>query len=233
MRKAAAATLIVVCLANCTASRGFDRGKLRASMSGQRYVVTDEDVSKVLKLKKQLHIPFRLAIYLAPPAALAGYYAAPQWRWSDRDRDQMQSFGDELKRYGLISSALMLHEGIVQGQDLKSIRLAAARAGAEAVLVVRGGVDNDHYNNWMGPLYIALVTALIVPGSELESLFMANAALWDVGNEYLYLAAESEGTSSQTRPAAYINERTATAEAKQLAIGGLLKELLARFSGLR
>jgi len=233
MRKSLLVALIAASLAACTPSRGFDRGKLRASLGDQQYVVSDEDVGKALKLEKQLRIPFRLAIYLAPPVSAERYHAPDQWRWSPRDREQMQHLGDELKRYGLISSALMLHDGIVQGQDLKSLRLAAARAGGDAVLVVRGTADTDRYNNWMGPLYIALVTALIVPGSELDSLFMTNAALWDVGNEYLYLAAEAEGAASQTRPAAYISERTAVAEAKQQAVDGLIKELLDRFSNLR
>ena len=60
-----------------------------------------------------------------------------------------------------------------------------------------------HYINNLGWSYLLLLPTLFVPGSQADTLFFANATLWDVRNEFLYLTAETEATSSITYVAAF------------------------------
>ena len=83
-------------------------------------------------------------------------------------------------------------------------------------------------------LMIVLLMApmLLVPGSELDIVFHLSAEMWDVRNEYLYMAAEAEGEAHQSRPVVFIDEASATAAGHGRAINLLVKELQGRLDGL-
>jgi hypothetical protein len=131
-----------------------------------------------------------------------------------------------------LATLCVIGDSLTEGKDNKAIRLAAARAGADAVLVVGGVSDVDRYNNPLGATYVLLVTPLFVPGTVADGLFMVSASLWDVRNQYLYLSIEAEGTSSQTLPAFFVNEQQLVKDAKSDAMKALHKELAARLGKL-
>jgi hypothetical protein len=120
----------------------------------------------------------------------------------------------------------------LSGTDLKSLRLAAAQHGADALLVVSGIKDTDSFTNNWGWTYIALVTALFVPASETDVLFMSRAAMWDVRNQYLYMTAEAESLQKQTKPAAFTDERGLTETAKNESVNKLREEISKMMAGL-
>lgn len=221
------AVLLILLLTACASSRGFDRGTLREQLSGQQQV-TEDEIKKVLELKPQLPAPFRLAVYFTPPAADWRY--GQSWYWTGEDKETLLEFGTALKNKGVISDLVPLGGYLVEGGDNKAIRLAAARAGADAVLVVNGSSDVDRYNNELGLTYLLLVTPFFVAGSEADALFLANATLWDVRNQYLYLAVEGEGTAKEVKPAYYINEKRLVNEARTAALANLKGELLTRLA---
>ena len=55
-----------------------------------------------------------------------------------------------LKNNGVLSDPFVIDVGSVEGTEIRAIRLSAARAGADAVLVVRGTGRTDHYNKPLG-----------------------------------------------------------------------------------
>lgn len=225
------AVLLILLLTACASSRGFDRGTLREQLSAPQQV-TEDEIKKVLELKPQLPAPFRLAVYFTPPAP--GWQAGQNWNWSGEDKEQLLAIGTELKGKGVISEIVPLGGYLVEGSDNRAIRLAAARAGADAVLVVNGTSAVDRYNNDLGLTYLLLVTPFFVAGTEADALFLANATLWDVRNQYLYLALEGEGTAKEVKPAYYINEKRLVTAARATALSNLKDELvtrLARVSG--
>lgn len=73
---------------------------------------------------------------------------------------------------------------------------------------------------------------LFAPGNDLRVDFATHAELWDVRNEYLYLAAEAEARSEQRRAFPYIDLETADAEAQNASLDLLIKELHKRFGRL-
>jgi len=216
--------LLVLGLAACSTSRGFDRGNLRA-LSADQKVVTEEDIAKAFALKPQLPAPFRLAVYFSPKA-----YGS--WRWRGDDKDRLLQMGAELKSRKIISDMVVIDDYILEGDGRKAVRLAAARAGADAVLIVNGSSDIDRYNNALGATYVLLVTPLFVPGTVADGLFIANASMWDVRNQYLYLSAEAEATASETRPAFFIEEAHVIKEAKAEALSVLAKKLSGQLSSM-
>ena len=219
--------LLVVTITACASSRGFDRSNLRNQMIDQK-VVTEEDIKRALELKPQLPTPFRLAIYFAPPKS--GSPRRNSWKWVGEDKDKVLEIAPELKNKKVISDVFVIPDSIVEGKDNKAIRLGAARAGADAVLIINGISDVDRYNNILGPLYIFLLTLVFIPGTEADALVMIDAAMWDVRNQYLYLSAEAEATAKETRPAFFVEESRVIKVAKTEALAALKKELEARLA---
>lgn len=226
MRKLGAVVLVLM-LTACSSSRGFDRGTLRGQIFEQKQV-TEEDIKRVLELRPQLPSPFRLAIYFTSPSANWRYGST--WSWLDEDKDALLALGTELKNKGVISDVFVISDYIVEGSDNKAIRLAAARAGADAVLIVNGVGDIDRYNNTLGYTYILLITPFFIPGTQADGFFLANASLWDVRNQYLYLSAEGEGTARDTKPALFIDEKRIIKSAKSTALANLKAKLSSRLA---
>ncbi|MSM41563.1 MAG: hypothetical protein GJT30_18260 [Geobacter sp.] len=221
------AVLLVLMLTACASSRGFDRGNLRGQIPDQQRV-TEEDIQRVLELKPQLPSPFTLAIYFVSPSTGSCY--GNNWNWLSEDKDTLQSLEAELKGKGILSEVFVISSQIVEESDNQSIRLAAARAGADAVLIVNGVSDIDRYNNALGYTYFLLITPFFIPGTEADGLFMANATMWDVRNQYLYLSAESEGTAKEIKPAVFIDEKRIIKSAKSAALAALKTEISSRLT---
>ena len=221
--------ILLLSLAACASSRGFDRGALRSQIADQK-VVTEDDIQKTLDLKPQLPTPFKLAICFTQPTSRR-YYGS-LWSWRSEDKDILSTATDALKASGAITETIIIIDDIVEGNDNRAIRMAAARVGADAVLIVRGTSDIDRYNNTFGYTYALILTPLFIPGTVADGLFMVTASMWDVRNQYLYLSAEAEGSASQTRPAVFIEESQIIKAAKTDALAALSKELSMRLTKL-
>jgi hypothetical protein len=207
----------------CASSKGFDRGALREQISDEK-IITEEDIKNALELKPQLPDPFKLAIYFEYPRS------EPTWSWLSQDKEQLLTISSDLKAKGLVSDVFILNDAILEGADLKSIRLGAARAGADAVLIVKGANAIDIYNNALAATYFFLFPAFFIPGTVADGLFIINASMWDVRNQYLYLSSEAEGKSHVIRPAFFINRTKLFKEAKSDAISELTKDIVNRLS---
>jgi hypothetical protein len=213
--------LLAILLTACATSQGFDRGAMKAFTAAAE--VTDEDIGKALAVQPQLPRQYRLAVYFNAPKASSRF--ARRWRWTGEDKTKVLAFAPQLIEKGIAADVFALADTVVEGADRKAIRLAAARAGADAVLIVDGTADVDRYNNKLGATYILLVTAAFVPGTVADGLFVATASMWDVRNDYLYLAVEAEGLVRDTAPSALIDVEKTTRQAKVKAIEELQKQL--------
>ena len=139
-------------------------------------------------------------------------------RWSPDDKERLLAAGRALEKKGIVSEAVFVSEGIATGDDLKAIRLAAARHGVDAILVVSGIADVDRYNNDLGIAYVFVVTPLFVPGTVSDALFLSHAALWDVRNEYLYASVEADGSASETGSAVFLRDQEVIGIARESSV---------------
>lgn len=223
--------LMLAFLSSCATSRGFNRGALREEL-GDKTVVTDQEIQKTLMLRPQLPRPFKVGVFFKDPGT-SEHLDGSKWNWSDEDKQKILSLANQLKASNEVSEVIPISPATITGTDLKSMRLAAAQYGADAVLVVSGVKDKDQFTNGWGWTYIALVTALFVPASEVDILFLSRAAMWDVRNQYLYMTAEAEGLQQQTRPAAFTDERELTERAKADSMNKLRDEIAKMMQGLK
>lgn len=217
--------------------RGFDRGALTRSAHVAQQEVTEAEIGRVLALRPQLPSPFRVAMWFRPARAermsLPRGLPRPAFAWREEDREAVLAALRPLVASGILAEITVIPDSIVTGDDLRAARLAAARHGADAVLVVSGASDVDRYSNWAAVFYLTLIGCWIVPGSHAEGIFLASASLWDVRNEFLYATAEVEGTSGSTAPAAFLLEDEEVTSAKRTALAALGKELSVRVRSLR
>jgi hypothetical protein len=116
--------------------------------------------------------------------------------------------------------------------SLKSIRLAAARHHADAVLIVDYAPDVDRYNNVTAVLYLTLVGGFLIPGTHSDALVMMNGALWDVRNEYLYMTVEVEEEAQRIGPAFLLQDEHTIEKAKQNTLPIFYEEVLRRIRRL-
>ncbi len=222
-------TIIVVFLAlalsACATSRGFNRDALRTSTASEKKTVTDDEIKKALALKPQLPAPFKLAVYFN--SSHNGW-----WSWLGADRDRLIQMGEQLRGKQIISGMIVIGDDILEGNGTPAIRMAAARAGADAVLIVNGAHDLDRYNNPLGASYILFFPFFLLPGTQTDGLFMASASMWDVRNQYLYLSADAEGTASQTRPGFFIDEEQIIRAARAQAVDALANRVASELGSM-
>ena len=136
MKKIITLILLTTYLFGCATPSGFNRNELNNQL-----VITDEDIQKALDTKPQLHTPFKVAIYFRPNKQ---YWA---WDWEPEDKTRFNDFAKELKGKNVISDFVFLNQATIDGNNIKSIRLAAAQHGADAVLIISGASQTDKYNN--------------------------------------------------------------------------------------
>jgi len=222
---------LLVLAAGC--SHGFDRGRIRERLAGEERQVDDDDIRAALAAKPQLRFPIKVGIvFLDDEPAARWDPRAAHFRWRDGDREAMVAGLAKLRADGIVSDFFLVPADLTGGKDLKHLRLAAAKYGADAVLVVKGAAETERYSNPLSVLYLTIVGGFLVPATHSDALFAARCALWDVGNEFLYLSAESEGTSQRLGPAFILEDGPALEAAKEDALRGIDAELLRRFAAL-
>ena len=214
------------------ASKGFNRVELKKQIGVKTPVVDDEEIAKILAKKPNLPKPFKLALYFNSPVHTG--VEKPNWRWSESDLGLVHRVAEQLKSEGLISQVFPIVGSIVKDEDLRSIRIAAAKHGADAVMIVSGASSVDRYTNSWAWTYMFLVPALFVAGSEADTLFLTSAAMWDVRNEYLYLTAEAEAVVHDTYvPVFGKRQRDMVNEAKHQALNRLAEKIVEMVKGVK
>jgi rhombotail lipoprotein len=237
MRKLLIAMLAMVLATGCYSARGFDRGALREQMGLATPEITDQEIEKTLSRTPQLKFPIRLAVYFMTPQKIQYDWRSWDITWDDHDKSSLLSMAEDLKSSGIVSDIVIVSDTLVtrgeHGITLKDIRLAAARYTADAVLIVRGAAEVDMDSNILSILYLTIVGCWLAPGTRCDALFMTDAVLLDIRNEYLYLSEETEATDHAVKPVALLKETVIVANAKRKAVGILRRELLQRLKNLK
>src|SRR5579863_7364930 len=126
---------IVALVTACSASPGFNSGALATKLNSSGPVTTDDAIARTFALKPQLPRPFRLGVYFVPPKNRSGG-GTLTWGWSEEDKNRILALANPLKANKEISGAYLISDAVVNGSDLDAYRLAAARYGADAILVI-------------------------------------------------------------------------------------------------
>ncbi len=216
--------LLPLLLGGCAA--GFDRAALQERLRDGSLQTPDTDIAAVRGLKPQLRFPCRVAVYLQPDGR-------GDWRWTPEDKAAMEVWTGALKKEGFAADVFPIPEMLVgKGSDVKELRLAAAKCGADVLFVIRGAAQTDSYKNFAAVFNVTLVGGYVVPGSHKDSLFVVEGVLIDVDNGYVYTGVQAEGVGKIMRPTFVIEEKDAVAKAKTQAVAQFGDEVLKRMRAL-
>lgn len=216
----------LICLFLCGCANGFDRAALQERLNDGSLQMPDAAIVEARAAKPQLKLPCRIAIYLKP--ADRG-----DWRWTNEDKATMEQWAKTLKAEGIASEVISLPDMLTgKGNDLKELRLAAAKCGADVLFVIHGAAQTDSYKNFASVLNLTVIGGYIVPGSHRDSLFMMEGCLLDVDNGYIYTGVQAEGVGKIVRPTFIIDDKDSVSRAKASAVGQFGEELLKRMRSL-
>lgn len=109
----------------------------------------------------------------------------------------------QLKNAGIIDDFFVINNSTVRKNNIKEVRIAAARHHADAVLMIDNYRDSNRYINPQGITYLTVIAAYILPGTEVEAIGAVSATLWDTRNEYLYATSYNDELY-HTRGAAFL-----------------------------
>jgi rhombotail lipoprotein len=239
MKKVILTICAMMILSGCQSSRGFDRASMYgefktgpigkasidlADANGTPREITDSDIAKVMALKPQMKVPFKLGVYFVPERSTQywrGTTSAPKWDANDRDI----SWLEPLRAEGVVAQVIPVSDFAAAGMSsdgavpsLRYIRLAAARYGADAVMVIDNVASVDRYFNPASVAYLTIVGMFFVDGSNSDALVIVNGAVFDVANEYLYCTAEGEGIVRRKGPQTMYDYETVKAAREEALI---------------
>lgn len=170
----------------------FDRTEMMARLRQEEPLFTDQDVQKIEQLRPQLPPRFRLAV--APPAS---WRSEPS---SDEELREIEAWSAELEKAGVVSECFLLPSLLLERRSeahpkeyLKSLRIAAARCRADAVLILGTVTEVDRSVNALSFLNLTIIGAWLAPAHHRDALTITEGVLFDNRNEYIYLTAVAEG----------------------------------------
>jgi len=221
--------LLGVAALGCSA--GFDRQTMNAQMEAEQPLVFDDaDVLRVEQARPQLQFPIRLAV--VPPTMFMNRYGSGERRDTEGQRKEIMAWGEKLRDAGIVSDLFIIPDILMnqtRNQDyIKTIRVAAARLQADAVLILRSSTDVDSYANVLGVLDLTIVGMFVIPAHQKDALTIVEGMVIDNRNQYVYFAGSTEGMGTTFGPLASVHEQTAIQESRLTALKSfgelLLKE---------
>ena len=207
-------------LSGCAGSRGFDRNAMRAMFHHDRGAVAEQAMTN----QPNLPAPLRLAVYFVQKD-IPAQHTMRKAEWMATDKDLLISRLASLQNKQILTDPFLLVDSTIRGSDAQKIRHAAARYGADMVLIVDGVGSVNRSSNGYAAFYATLIGAYIAPGTESDALFMVDGSLWDVRSELLYAARTVEGYSKAVGPAMSVADNRVFAQAKVSALDELGKQM--------
>ena len=139
--------LLLVLLCGCTPIVGgaarFDRNVLHERLKDGSIQMPDSTITAARDLKPQLRFPCRIAVYLQPESG--------DWRWTQEDKAAMEVWANTLKKEGIAADVFTLPQILTAKSDkgdLKELRVAAAKCGADVLLVIHAATQTGMALPW-------------------------------------------------------------------------------------
>ena len=218
-----ALALMVAGSAGCAGSRGFDQAAMREALHLDSH--STSETPSVLPGSARPSPPFRLGIFFVKHQ-VPDTPSIRKVEWLSADRDQLLRELAPLRDEQLLADTFVLTDVRLRGTDIKEIRQAGARFGADMTLIVDGVAGIDRYNNYLAWLYPTLLGAYLAPGTESDALVMATGSLWAAHSDWHTLIQPVEERSKIVGAAAFLEDNASLQEAKKLAIQSIGKSIV-------
>lgn len=218
-----ALALIVAGSAGCAGSRGFDQAAMHEALHLDSHSISEPP--PVLPGSARPSPPFHLGIFFVKHQ-VPDTPSIRKVEWLSADRDQLLHELAPLRDEQLLADMFVLTDVRLRGADIKEIRQAGARFGADMILIVDGAAGIDRYNNRYAWLYPTLIGAYLAPGTESDVLIMATGSLRAVRSDWHAPLQTTEARSKTVGAAAFLEDNTPLQDAKKLAIQTLGKSIV-------
>ncbi|THJ19188.1 MAG: hypothetical protein CAF42_001070 [Nitrospira sp. CG24B] len=220
-----ATSFIVALSSGCASSQGFDRTAMNEALHVEPTPIPESQ--PLANQNVHLPTPFRLGIFFTSHD-FPNRQSIRKVEWLARERDQLLRELAPLQDTHVLQDAFVLMDATLRGEDIRGIRQAGARYGADVVLIVDGVAAVDRYNNRFAWLYPTLLAAYLAPGTESDALVMVTGGLWGVHSEWHAPMQTVEGTSTLVGSAVLVEDIAALQEAKKHAIRALGQRIVDR-----
>ncbi|HBH78274.1 MAG TPA: hypothetical protein DDY39_00490 [Nitrospira sp.] len=220
---AAIIPLVLLISIGCTSSQGFNRTAMSERLHGTPAPNTDVRLPSHQSARPSP--PFRLGIFFVKHQ-VPDTPSIRKVAWLSADRDQLLRELAPLRDEQLLADMFVLTDVRLRGADIKEIRQAGARFGADMVLIVDGVAGIDRYNNRYAWLYPTLLGAYLAPGTKSDVLIMATGSLRAVRSDWHAPLQTTEAQSKTVGAAAFLEDNTPLQDAKKLAIQTLGKSIV-------
>ena len=216
--------LLFLAAVGCVSNSGFHRSISEMSWAESRET-NDQEIRTIQSLRPQLVFPCRIAVALEDKRGSE--------RWSSDDRRQLQQWAKSLEAEGLASDVVFMSSMFIQkGESLRDLRAAAARYGADALLVLSRGTDRDEWMNSLAAFNLTIVGGFVVPASHSRARHVIQAGLIDVNNGYLYCSIDGEGEHESMAPSFLLDPKVGEEVARRKALAAFGEQMLMQIRGL-
>ncbi len=229
--RAAIASVLSLLVLGCAS--GFNRVEMQSALRAANPVFSSSKVEQIEELEPQIALPFSLAVS-QPLGSSVG-------DWNSDEISEIRSWADPLSEAGVASQVNVIPASLLRGDCWQShgsctvepFREAAARLGADVLLLMTESSDTDPYVNPLSILNLTIIGMWVAPGHHRDALTMIEGLLIDNRNEYLYATAQAEGESSQVRPLAYTYDDSVRRNARLAALQSFGREFIIQVSQLK
>lgn len=201
-------------------------GRAPASLSEEE---VQAEVDRLLALKPRAEVPRKAVIYAVESAGPTSIQSPMKWlelhEASSREMKQALQESGVFEEVDYLPEILLPPHGPT---DLKTLRIAAARAQADTLLIYATEVGWERRLNAWALLYPTIAGYGIFPGNEETYLALSKAVLMDVGSGYMHALMEVHGRESVTAPAAEVDREELEFDARMAAIEALAAEVGSR-----
>ncbi len=193
-----------------------------------------EEVDRLLALKPKSPVPARVLLYQVPSAGRTNI-SSPL-----KVLELRQATGRQMRKAleatGVFGAVDFLPEILLPSDvpaDLKTVRIAAARAQADAILIYSTEAGFESRPNDWALLYLTILGTAVAPGTDATSMAVSKAVLLDVPTGYIYFVTEDYGTESKRAPVAEIDAQKLEYDARLKSLGELSADVAGRAAGLK
>ncbi len=223
-------SLMFLLLAGCGGSQGFNRAAMTEILHVD--LIPDQNNQPLANQALRLSSPFRLGIFFADHNIPAGQ-SLRKVEWLSADRGQFLREFAPLQDEHILTDTFVLMDATLRGENIRGIRQAGTRHGADMVLIVGGVAAIDRYNNRSAWLYPTMIGAYLTPGTESDALVMVTGSLWATHSEWHAPIQIVEGVSKLVGSAVLIEDTAALQEAKKQAIQSLCERVADQLQRLK
>jgi hypothetical protein len=207
------AVIVTVGCASTSQMPTYERSELRLMVSSETALAADraplsggggeqevqKEVDRLLALKPNARTPAKVVLFELPSSGPTRITSSLKWLALRAKTSGYMK--DALEKSGIFQSVDFLPEMLLPAgrrADLKTVRVAAARAQADGVLIYTTEAGYDYKANGWAILYPTLIGLAVAPGSDLSSIAISKAVLLDVHTGYIYAVLESYAEQSQS-----------------------------------